>query len=258
MQEHIATLIELQRFGYWSRFKIHAPGLAQMQPGQYMALHAALPGSYDPLRRLMLFPSNTDARTGTIDVLVAQNDPAHGFLASQPSNGPITLLGPIGHGWQLERAVRTVALAGTVAHAATLFGLAQVAVRRGCAVSLLLSAHEPNIPPPPFLLSADAEYNVTYGSDLAQTVLDQISDDTLRWADMLALALPIDHLATIAQRIWQTRLNWTEGMAQALLLPDPVCYVGVCGVCAVPTRQGYRLSCIDGPVFDLKQVAGYR
>jgi hypothetical protein len=92
----------------------------------------------------------------------------------------------------------------------------------------------------------------------ANAVLDQLTDDTLRWADVLALALPLDRLSAVAQRIKKTRLQWYDGLAQALVLPSPACHVGICGVCAVPMRQGYRLACIDGPVFDLKEVTRNR
>lgn len=284
MQEHTATVVEHQRLGHWSQIVLSAPALVNLQPGQYVALRCAAPGSYDPLIRLPLFVANTDIRAQTINLLVAQDDPTYTYIAGQPAGAALNLLAPLGHGWQLGPTARTLVLAGLVEHAAALFGLAQQAVRRGLAVSLLLGERTPDTAPPPFILPADAEYNVVREAEdteqpkskkrkaqrnesdtgagiqhpdakLLQALGNQLSDDTLRWADILALGLPQEILPVIAQRIRSARLNWNEGMAQALLLPPPACHVGVCGVCSVPTRQGYRLACVDGPVFDLLHLA---
>lgn len=258
MQEHTATLADQQRLGRWSRFTINVPSLTHLQPGQYVALRCAAGGSYDPLIRLPLWVANSDAHAGTLTLLIEQGEAAFAFLTEVPTGKKIELLGPIGHGWQITPTARTMAILGTATHAAALFGLAQHAVRRGLAVTLLLGTHEPDAAPPPFLLPSDAEYNVAHGSDITTAALDLLTDETLRWADQLAVALPLETLPTIAQRLRQTRLNWTDNMAQALLLPPPACHVGVCGTCTIPTRQGYRLGCTDGPVFDLKRIIGSR
>ncbi len=283
MQEYTATIVEHQRLGRWSRWALHAPALVNMDPGQYVAMRCAPPNSYDPLVRLPLWTADADPRGGTITVLLARDAPAWQFLARQPIGGSIDLLGPVGRGWQIAPTARTLAIVGTTEHAGALFGLAQRAVRRGLAVSLLLGADEPDAAPPPFLLPADAEYNVAQGTrnteqgtgkqasketkkqkrqqeadpipNSQSKIENQLSDDTIRWADVLACALPLDQLTLVAQRIRAARLNWADGLAQALVLPPPVCHVGVCGVCAVPTRGGYRLACVDGPVFDLKELA---
>jgi dihydroorotate dehydrogenase electron transfer subunit len=160
MQEHSATLVEQQHFGRWSRLTLSAPALANLEPGQYVALRCAPAGSYDPLVRQSLFAADTDTRAGTITLLVEQGAAAFAFLASQRTGAALNLLGPLGQGWQLASSARTVVLLGTTAYAAALFGLAQHAVGRGLAVSLLIGAHALDTAPPPFLLPADAEYNV--------------------------------------------------------------------------------------------------
>jgi dihydroorotate dehydrogenase electron transfer subunit len=45
--------------------------------------------------------------------------------------------------------------------------------------------------------------------------------------------------------------------AQVLLTDVPfACGVGACMSCAVEGERGLRLACIDGPVFDLKDLEG--
>jgi hypothetical protein len=34
----------------------------------------------------------------------------------------------------------------------------------------------------------------------------------------------------------------------------PCAGLAACGVCAVQTRRGWKLACVDGPVFDLKEI----
>jgi hypothetical protein len=31
--------------------------------------------------------------------------------------------------------------------------------------------------------------------------------------------------------------------------------MGKCGVCAVKVKRGWKMACVDGPVFDLKDLA---
>jgi hypothetical protein len=164
--------------------------------------------------------------------------------------------------------VRTLALLGTAAQAPALFALAQVAVTRGLAVSVSIGAtdEEPAqsknamamVAPPAFLLPAAAEYHVAYGADPAAAALTLLDEQLLRWADLLAIALPSSYLPRVAQHVRNTRLQWSRDFAQAALL-DPAdtslaCCVGVCGVCSIEARHERRLVCSSGPVFDLRDL----
>ncbi|HEX6287860.1 MAG TPA: hypothetical protein VFZ66_01650 [Herpetosiphonaceae bacterium] len=267
MHEHTAILLDQRRFERWAAFTLGSAQLAAVQAGQLIALRCASVGSYDPLLRQPLFVAAADRQVATCTLLVPDTDPAHWFLNSQPRGAALDILGPLGHGWKLGASVRTLALLGTTAQAPALFGLAHDAVGRGLAVSVVLGARDKDSDdstdagtsaPPPFLLPAAAEYNITHGPDPAAAALALLDEQLLRWADLLALALPSADLPQAAQRVRSVRLQWPREFAQAALL-DPadarlVCCVGVCGVCGIEAKQGRRLVCSAGPVFDLRDL----
>lgn len=269
MQESTAILLDQQRFERWASFTLGSAQVATAQPGQYVALRCAPVGSYDPLLRQPLFVATADPRASTCTLLVSDLDPAYDFLNSQVRGATINLLGPLGHGWNVAAPVRTLALIGTSIQASALFALAHSSVARGLSVTLVLGASDDDSPaangdlqalsaPPPFLLPAAAEYNVAQGDDPAEAVLSLLDDALLRWADLLAIALPVELLPRVAQSVRNVRLQWNRDFAQvALLSPKQnqlACCVGICGACSIDVRHGRKLVCSDGPVFDLRDL----
>ena len=207
-------------------------------PGQ--ASLALLPGSGAALRRT-LFPvqCNTD-----------------GFVTDQPPapdwrlGAGIELLGPIGHGFCPPATAKRWLLATLDCPADRLLGLVDQGVARGAAVSLWSSQPPPALPP-----------QVEVTTDLAEA---------LAWADYLALDLLPESLPHLRRRLailltarrrpgtevgsldaWELPLPPT---AQALIGHEMPCGIGVCGACAVKARRGWKLTCVDGPVFDLREL----
>ena len=251
-----AILLQQQQFDGWSTITLGAATLANARPGQFVALRCTAATSYDPLIRQPLFIATTEPGAGTCTLLVAHTDPAFDFLARQPHGATLDLLGPLGHGWELDGAARMLALLGTAADAPALWSLAHWAIERELSVSVLWGADDQLRAPAPSLLPAAAEYNVATGADAGALALTLLDDAVVRWADQIALALPEPQLTTAAQRIRNVRLQWPRGFAQAALLERRrlACSVGACGVCAIDVRQGTRLACVDGPVFDLRDL----
>lgn len=255
-------MLEQQQFGDWAWITIGAAQptatLAAAKPGQFVALRCAQPGSYDPLIRQPLFIVTTDQQAGTCKLLVSRHDPAFAFLFRLVRGATLDLLGPLGHGWTIDPATRTLALLGTAAESAALFALAHWAIGRGLGVSVLLGADQRVAAPEPFLLPPAAEYNVTSGAEAAAAALALLDEQVLRWADQLAVALPQLQLSAVAQRVRNVRLQWSRGFAQAALLAPEgrglPCCTGLCGLCVIETRQATQLSCIDGPIFDLRDL----
>ncbi len=258
MQAVRAVLLERRRHGAWESVRLAVPALALAQPGQYLALRCAPHDSFDPLTRRPAFITTVDPGAGTCTLLVAADDPACRYLMTQPPGSTIDVLGPLGKGWQVDSTIRTVALVGVAAAAPPLFALAHAMVARGAAVTVLIGAPSREVAPPPFLLPPAAEYNVAQSKAFAAAAVALLDDNLLRWADMLAIALPREYWAKVAQRVNQVRIRWSREFAQAAVL-DPVdcslaCCVGVCGVCQVETRHSTRLACVDGPIFDLRDL----
>lgn len=255
MQELSPILIEHQRHGAWTWVTLGSSVLVAAHPGQFLALRCAVPGSYDPLIRQPLFITATDSAADTCSLLVEQSDPAFPFLTDQPRSAALDILGPLGKGWQIDAATRTIALIGVAEQAAPLFALAHYAVAGGLAVSLILGATDHEAAPPPLLLPAAAEYNIALSKVPAAAALKLLDDTVLRWADMLAIALPHEYWSAVAQRVNAVRIRWGREFTQVAVLPPLACCVGVCGACGVETRHGQRLACVHGPIFDLRELA---
>jgi dihydroorotate dehydrogenase electron transfer subunit len=270
MREGAVLLLDQQRFEGWATFTLGSAQLAMTKPGQFVALRCASEESYDPLLRQPLFVAATDQRDRTAMILLPDTHPAYLFLNSQPRGVTLDVLGPLGEGWKIDDSVRTVALLGTAIQAPALFALAQLAVARRLAVSVSIgvTSDEATQPanaaqmsaPPAFLLPAAAEYHVAHGSDPAEAALALLDEQLLRWADLLAIALPARLLPHVAHRVRTTRLQWSRGFAQAALFEPAdtrlACCVGMCGACMIETRRERRLACSSGPIFDLRDLVG--
>ena len=254
LQQTSAILLDQQRYGAWTWLTLGAAALAAAQPGQFLALRCAVPGRYDPLIRRPLFIAATDASAGTCSVLLDESDSALPFLEQQARGRTLDVLGPLGKGWRIEPTARTLALLGTALDAAPLFALAHAAVARGIAVSLIVGAPDRAAAPPPLLLPAAAEYTIAPSKVPAAAALKLLDDNMLRWADLLAIALPYEYWSAVAQRVNAVRIRWSREFAQVAVLPPLPCCVGVCGACGVETRPGQRLACVDGPIFDLREL----
>lgn len=248
-----ATLLNREAQGAWLRLTLHAPALATAQAGQLGALRSALPGSADPLLRQPLFLAPQPALEGGTVLLPAQT-PAAAFVRALPLGTELDLLAPLGQGWRIEPATRTLALVGEAASAPALFALAHAALQRGLAVSLILGVTERAAAPPAAWLPTAVEYHLVTSRVPAAAALAALDEQTLRWADQLALALPQALWTSLAHRIEQTRLRWPRGFAQMVIdMPLP-CGVGICDACAIETRRGPRLVCRDGPIVDLRDL----
>lgn len=254
MQQLSALLIDRQQHNDWAWLTVGATPLATINSGQFVALRCSAPDSYDPLLRQPVFVASTDQQSNTCNILIPRTHPAFSFLAAQPRGATLDMIGPLGHGWTVEPAVRNVALLGAADLAAPLFGLAHTAAKRNISITMLLGTDDHHSAPAPFLLPAAAEYNVTHAAKAADAALSLLDDQLLRWADLLAIALPREHWSAVAQRVRSIRLQWNRNFVQVAILPPLACQVGVCGVCGIETRQSTKLACTDGPVFDLRDL----
>ena len=76
--------------------------------------------------------------------------------------------------------------------------------------------------------------------------------ENLDWPDFLAVHTTPHELARVSNFLGMDRLPF---VGQVLLeTPMPCHGVSACGICSVKTRHGWRLSCVDGPVFPLEEV----
>ena len=191
-------------------------------PGQYLLAHD--PASDDPL---------------AVPVFSAGTAP-DGFLAAPPlprvwSPGlTLSLRGPLGRGFVLPPTVRRMALVALDVSPAPLLALLAPALAQDASVALVCDA-------PPDDLPDDVEIRPL-------AALSEICD----WADYLAVTVPRESLPGLRELLGYGGRSKIPRVAQALIVtPMPCGGLAECGVCSVIVKNGERLACKDGPVFDL-------
>lgn len=167
-----------------------------------------------------------------------------GFFAAPPlpegwhPGLELDLRGPLGRGFSLPGAARTVALADFNGAGARLLALLPAALAQKAGVALLSDHPGTGLPPELELLPLAA------------------LPETAPWADYLAVDLPRADLPELLDllglRPGSTRAR-ARNMQLLVATPLPCGGLAECGACAVnlPSMRGYRLACQDGPVFDL-------
>lgn len=223
----MGTIIEMRLEADGASASISYPSGMRPSPGQYLS--ACSPDANAPLP-LALFPSRIEQDS----LLIAPPLPREWSVGMQ-----LKLRGPLGKGFHLPSGARRVAFASLEESPARLLPLADQALNQGAAVAL---------------------YAQSTPAGLAEEVevlpLDLLSEAP-GWADYLALEARPAHLAGLRDHLKLAPHQRLECYTQVLILsPMPCTGLADCGVCAVETRQGWSLSCVDGPVYDFYQLEG--
>jgi dihydroorotate dehydrogenase electron transfer subunit len=245
---------------------LHAPELARgVQAGQYLLVRCAEQGSYDPLLRRPLFVAAVEPALGQIGLLYEPSERGLIWLSRGRAGDTLDVIGPLGRPFALDARTRNLLLVGSGPGLAALMLLARAGAARGT-VTLIAGADDPECLPPPFLLPGEVEYQTAIGLQIADFKLQSERSgaqsaiynlqSAISWADQIFAALPQEQLLALREAIGRVKYRWERGFAGALLDGPLVCGVGACGVCAVDVRRGTRLLCVDGPVFDLRDVGG--
>lgn len=229
MQNYVGNIIEFQLSAEGRKTaRITCPPKAIPAPGQYLLAHAP-----------------DDADTPLAEGLFSAGHAPGSFIAAPPIpptwqlGTSLHLRGPLGKGFRLPGAIRNLALVtlgDTLSRLLPLLPLADNAALFTAAPSSLFSSS-------PFLPLA-LEINPL--ADLPAA---------LRWADFLALDLPLEHLPELPKLLGLANDRYLPCPAQALIVtPMPCGGLADCGVCAVGRGQNVRLACTEGPVFEVKEL----
>lgn len=221
----ILTELRLEPAGFSG--KITCPQALLPAPGQYIAASGS-----DPSEALAanLFP----IRLETDGLYAAAPLPA-GWTAGMK----LSLRGPLGNGFHMPGTARRVALAGLDGSPDRLMPLALQALAQRAAVTLFA-------PAPPSSLPAEVE-----------VLPIDLLPEALQWADFAALDVSRPGLADLRARLALGPFQRPACPIQVLVATAMPCAgLAECGVCAIPGRGGWLLTCSDGPVFDFNQIEG--
>lgn len=168
-----------------------------------------------------------------------------GFVAAPPvpsvwkPGSQLNLRGPLGRGFTLPPQARRVALACIGVDPARLIPLAAAALGQQAAVTLVSEAPPVDVP-----------------LQLEVQPLQALSE-VWAWSDYAAFDVEKDGLGELLSGWNAWGGTATHARSEVLVrAPMPCGGLADCGVCSVRTRDGFKLACVDGPVFDLELLLG--
>jgi len=138
-----------------------------------------------------------------------------------------------------------------------LLGPLEQALADGLAVTLVLEASRAaNLYPAAQLPPAVELQAATHdGSQGHRGTIAPLLPGLLRWADAVYAAGTADLYRTLQQQTQSVRFGLQSGFLYGLIDTSPMaCGVGACFSCTIETKFGLKLTCVDGPVFDLSAV----
>jgi len=227
----------------------------QVQPGQFVQL--GLPALEAHILRRPFSVFATDKESGELEIIYQLVGEGTEHLSDIRRGWSLRLLGPLGSGWQVPPGCKRVLLVGGGVGVAPLYLLAcELAASRQ--VTLLVGARSqefllplPDLPQAVELLICSDDGSV--GRAGLTTVLAAellANNDAVDGGyDFVACCGPEPMQKGIAA------LAATQGLPCQLSLERRMaCGLGACLGCVVDTVGGKRRVCLDGPVFDAREV----
>lgn len=167
-----------------------------------------------------------------------------GFLAAPPfpdawrPGTELSLHGPLGRRFHPPADAKRMALIALGSTKARLMPLVNASRSDYYRVTLFSEAPFADLPP-----------------DLEAYPLRDLAE-ALSWADFFAVDVALEDLESLADHF----ADVPGGRGQVLVHASMPCGgLADCGVCAVKVKKSWKMTCVDGPVFDLKDIlAGLR
>ena len=236
---------------------LSCPSVARgASPGRFLMIRCA--DGYDPLLpRPMSFHRFRDS-DGERQFAILYDVRGRGtaWLSEREAGEQLTVFGPLGKGYVVDRGTQNLLLVAGGLGVAAVVALADEAVGRGKAVTLLQGARTASRIYPPDLLPKDVEVlsATDDGSSGHRGPVTDLLAEHLSWADQVFACGPTPMFRSMSNVLREAR---TGKPVQALLEERMGCGTGICYGCAVFARRGVRLVCKDGPRFELRDVFPY-
>ncbi len=225
---------------------LHAADIAALaQPGQFVMVRCGQ--GYDMLLRRPLSIHRIDG--SSLALLFAVVRRGTGWLSQRHEGEVIDLLGPFGRGFAIAPESRNLLLVAGGMGIAPLLFLAEEAMAAGREVTLLTGSKTAALVYPQDLLPRDLRPVIATddGSLGRKGLLTDLLPEFTSAAEQIFACGPIAMYRTMAG------MGLTKPV-QVLLEQMMGCGHGACFGCAIETKQGHKLVCRDGPVFELDDV----
>lgn len=231
---------------------------ACIQPGQFV--HMTIPTLPNHILRRPFSVYAADAANDRIEILYQVVGTGTAEMTRWEPGQRTQMIGPIGHGWSIPADAKRVLLVGGGVGAAPLFMLCEELVERGIDVDVVLGASTKDA------LVCHDRYEQLCGCAPAASTDDgtfgRAGFCTSLVEDALAASresgAPYDFAAVCGpeplMRIASGAISEAGVPCQVSMERRMACGVGACLSCVVDTTSGKQRACVDGPVFDAKEV----
>ncbi len=172
-----------------------------------------------------------------------------GWLSLRSKGDHIDLLGPLGNGFKVGEDISRIVLVAGGIGIAPLVHLADRAVADGHKVKMILGTKTASQLHPE-IEGVEMIPITEDGSAGEMGIVTDLLPSLVGWADQIFACGPVPMYRSMAGMMSGLRYK----PVQILLEEVMGCGVGACRGCAVPTRQGMKMVCQDGPVFDLREI----
>ncbi len=177
------------------------------------------------------------------------------WLSERRAGDAVQIFGPLGNGFEVRPASRSLLLVAGGMGIAPLRFLAEEAASKRIDVTLLLGAHTSQLLYPRDQLPKSIKVLVATddGSLGHAGMITSLLPDATREADQVFACGPLAMYRDMSLN--SSRFGLGEKSVQVSIEAVMGCGHGVCYGCTVGTRQGQKQVCKDGPVFELGDVS---
>ncbi|MDP6405696.1 MAG: dihydroorotate dehydrogenase electron transfer subunit [Alphaproteobacteria bacterium] len=238
---------------------LEAPAAALgVGPGQFFHLLCPATATEAPFLRRPMSVYRSDQAAGRLEFLYKVVGAGTRVMAALEPGDDFEVLGPLGHGFEIDPTWRRIVIVARGVGLATLAPLVTAAKAASIGVSAILSARSPEL-----LMSADSM--AADGADVVTLTDAEGSSDPAEVEDLvrsLVVTTPIDAFATCGSNrllALLQRLGAEYDIPGQVALEQTMgCGLGMCFCCVrrvrTPDGEVYKRVCWEGPVFDLQEV----
>jgi dihydroorotate dehydrogenase electron transfer subunit len=257
-----SEILSVQRVGEYTQFTVVAPQIAAgFKPGHFVAVAVGGENTAMILRRAFAIAGATpsDRYAGTVRFVVAEHGPGTRWLVRRRAGDTLDVVGPLGNPFPVPSGPSPAVLVGGGYGSAPLIPLAQALLDNGSPVEFVLGA---------------ATASRLYGELIAKRMVGRVTvttdDGSAGQRGLVTDALPgaIERInAEVVYACGPMPMLEAVGAiagerairAQVAVEESMACGIGVCMTCVLPVRGAdgrsrFVRSCVEGPVFDARNV----
>lgn len=232
---------------------------ATVQPGQFFNLLCPQTATDKPFFRRPMSTYFANSQTGQVEFLYKVTGSGTRVLAELKANDQLSVLGPLGTGFNLKNHYQHILIVGRGVGLATLAPLAEAAAQKNIFVTAILSAKDNNS-----LLSQARFLNIN------ANVIEVIDSDGSSQPENIENIIIGEYQKKTIDAIFTCGSSRLTKLLQKLVINYDIdgevaleqqmaCGIGMCYCCVKAfkikdeTEPRSKRVCVDGPVFDIKE-----